>query len=133
MPSKEQDFKQRFATIMADVAASTGDTDEVLLLGSLADRIVSHAGLPDWSSFKANLSQETYRTLLASFQSQGNALAKEGAMRQMHAIEVLACSLVAKTQIHDVEVIADDRRLNRLIDDALKTYRSSLSADPIIS
>lgn len=133
MATKEEDFKRRFAAIIADVRSAASDPDELLLLGSLADRIVSHARQATWSAFKSTLSLPTYRSLLTSFQNQGNALAQQGALRQMHAIEVLACSLIARTQVEDRAIVADDQALNRLIDDAIQFYRDSQSADPIIS
>ncbi len=129
--TKEEDFKLRFATILADMReAGSGDAS---LVGGLADRVVPQAGHDNWTEFKATLSLPTYRALLTTFQNQGNALAKQGAMQRMRAIEVLACSLIARTQVQDAEVLADDRLLDILIDNAIRQHRGTPSADPVIS
>ena len=72
-------------------------------------------------------------SLLTTFQNQGNALAKQGARRQVFAVEVLAASLVAKTQTNDPELVTGDSMLNDLIDSAIAVFRQASSADPIIS
>ncbi len=54
-------------------------------------------------------------------------------MSRVRAIEVLACSLIARTQSEDIEIAADDKRLNRLIDGAIRQHRSTPSAHPITS
>jgi hypothetical protein len=133
VPTKEEDFKERFAGIMLDMSASADDAETMWLVGSLAAQIVDHAQQPDWTAFKANLSQPTYRSLLTTFQNQGNALAKQGARRQVFAVEVLAASLVAKTQTDDPELVTGDGMLNDLIDSAIAVFRQASSADPIIS
>lgn len=132
MPRKEEIFKERLAMVMLDANGPDAGGD-MALLGSLADRIVSHAGRQTWSAFKANLSLEDFRALLTTFQNQGNALAKQGAMAQMHAIEVLACSLIAKTQAADAAIAADDKALNRYIDRAIRMHRGTPAPDPVIS
>jgi hypothetical protein len=134
MPTKEEDFKQRFAGILLDMRSSgSSDPEGMWLVGSLAARVVDEEQRPNWTAFKAHLSLETYRGLLSSFQQQGNALAKQGAQRQMFAIEVLAASLVAKTQSSDPEIASGDKILNKIIDNAISVYRSSQTADPLIS
>lgn len=122
MPTKEEDFKARFSTILADVR-DLSPPEDLLLLGSLAAQIISAGTARTWSQFKATLSANSYSALLTTFQTQGNALAKQGALRQMHAIEVLACSLIARTQVHDADVLSDDKILDRLIDKAIAGFR----------
>jgi hypothetical protein len=129
MASKEEVFKSRFAAVMADIEDNVGRPEELALIGSLADRILAQARQRDWSSFKANLTLADYRGLLTTFETQGNALARQGAMSRVRAIEVLACSLIARTQSEDVEIAADDQRLNRLIDGAIRLSRSTASAN----
>ena len=51
----------------------------------------------------------------------------------MHAIEVLACSLIAKTQAADAAIAADDKALNRYIDRAIRMHRGTPAPDPVIS
>ena len=133
MPSKEEIFKERLAVVMLDVNGPPPDAQTAALLGSLADRIVAAAGKPTWAAFKATLSLEDFRGLLTTFQNQGNALARQGAMAQMHAIEVLACSLIAKTQGSDPAVAADDKALDHYIDRAIRKHRGTSAPDPVIS
>jgi hypothetical protein len=132
LPSKEEDFKRRFAGILLDLATSD-DADAQAMLGGLAVRIVKAAGWPSWTTFKQNLTREDYDGLLRTFQVQGNGLAQQGQHRQVHAIEVLATALVAKTQMQDADVAAEAPRLDQFIDDAITAYRDAQSADPIIS
>jgi hypothetical protein len=133
MPSKEEIFKERLAAVMMDVNGPAPDARDTELLGSLADRIVTTAKKPSWSAFKATLSLEDFRGLLTTFQEQGNALARQGAMAQMHAVEILACSLIAKTQAADPAIAADDKALNRYIDRAIRAHRGTPAPDPVIS
>jgi hypothetical protein len=132
MPSKEEIFKERLAVVMLDANGPPPDAQTAALLGSLADRIVSAAGKPTWAAFKATLSVEDFRGLLATFQNQGNALAKQGALAQLHAIEILACSLIAKTQAADPAVAKDDKTLNHYIDRAIRKHRGTSTPDPVI-
>jgi len=132
MPGKEEDFKQRFAGILLDLATSD-DADQRALIGSLAARIVGAAGKPSWAAFKQGLTRADYDGLLRTFQTQGNGLAQQGQRRQVYAIEVLATALVTKTQMQDTEIAAEAPRLDQFIDDAITAYRDAQSADPIIS
>lgn len=133
MPTKEEDFKQRFAGVLLDMrSAATDDPKGMWLVGSLAARIIDQAKQPDWATFKQKLSRQDWSALLATFQTQGNALAKQGARRQVFAVQVLAASLVAKTQSQDPEIISGDTLLNQIIDDAITVFRDNLSADPVI-
>jgi hypothetical protein len=124
MPSKEEVFKQRFDAIMADMGDEV-PPDDVLMVGSLASQLVEHAQVRTWSRFKLKLTKTNYGALLKTFQNQGNSLARQGALQQVHAIEVLACSLIARTQVHDPAILADDKRLDAIIDSAIEVYRNS--------
>ena len=134
MPTKEEDFKQRFAGVLLDMrSAATDDPKGMWLVGSLAAGIIDQARRPSWTALKQSISREDWSALLTTFQNQGNALAKQGAHRQVFAIQVLAASMVAKTQVGDPEIVAGDNLLNQIIDDAITVFRDSQSADPIIS
>jgi hypothetical protein len=124
MPSKEEVFKQRFDAIMADMSAEISP-DDLLMVGSLAAQLVGHAQVRTWSRFKSKLTKTDYAALLNTFQNQGNSLARQGALQQVHAIEVLACSLIARTQVHDPAILADDKRLDAIIDSAIEVFRDS--------
>ena len=132
MPSKEEEFKQRFAGVLADLVAS--EDDELrLLIGSLATRIAAPSRAPNWSAFKIGMSLPAYRQLLATFQRQGNELARLGRREEVQAMEVLAVSLVAKTQGTDPEIASGTIVLDQLIDDAVSLVQQAKAADPIIS
>jgi hypothetical protein len=131
LPTKEEEFKQRFAAVVLDLTTSE-DTDMKTLIGGLAGRIISAAGAPNWIAFKARLSESAYSSLLTTFQTQGNALAQQGQHRQVYAIEVLAVSLVAKTQMGDPDIVSGTALLDPLIDQAITAARNAQTADPII-
>jgi hypothetical protein len=133
MASKEEDYRHRFAAIVLDLSTSD-DAEATALLGSLGGRIISHAGMPTWSALKQNLTQRDYDALLRTFQTQGNDLARQGQLKQVHAIEVLAVALVAKTQMRDPEIASGAPILDQIIDDAIAAVRQAQPIpDPIIS
>jgi hypothetical protein len=132
MPSKEEEYKQRLSAILGDLSTSA-DVGARTLIGSLAAQISGHARAPSWVAFKAALTPPAYRSLLTTFQTQGNDLARQGQQQQVHAIEVLAVSLVGKTQLADPEIAATLPALDKIIDDAMLAFRQSQAADPIIS
>ncbi len=134
MPTKEEDFKQRFAGILLDVRGmGSDDVEGMWLVGSLAARIVDHASRKSWTQFKEKLTRTDCDALIRSFQNQGSQLAAQGAHRQVHAVQILAASLVAKTQVRDAEIVAGDKILNRIIDDAIGIYRrAKTDAEPVI-
>jgi hypothetical protein len=133
MPSKEEIFKERFSAVVADTRDAATNPGDKQLLGSLAARLVDEARQPGWTRFKASLTRARYDGLLQSFQHQGNALARQGQVRQMRVVEVLASSLIARTQARDPEVEADDRALDALIEDAIRQFRDTQAADPLTS
>ena len=133
MPSKEEDFRHRFAGIVLDLSTAD-DAEFVALLGSLGARIAGHAGLSTWVALKENLTARDYDGLLKTFQTQGNELARQGQAKQVYAIEVLAVSLVAKTLMREPEIASGAPLLDRIIDDAIAAWRAAQPIpDPIIS
>ena len=132
MPTKEDDLRQRLSRIVLDLSTS-GDEQQQWMLGSLAARIVDHAGVGSWGEFKRTMSQETYTSLLTSFQKQGNELARQGLRSQVYAIEVLGVAVICRTLPRDPEITAQAPALDRLIDDAVRVFRSTAAPDPIIS
>ena len=134
MPTRDEDFKQRFDSILLDMRISgSTDAETMWLVGSLAARLIDQGQQPTWYSFKHTLSQPTFRSLISSFQKQGNDLAKTGATQQVYAIQVVAVSLVAVTQTDDPEIVEDDKVLDQIIEDAISIYREAIASDPIIS
>ncbi|MGN6099886.1 MAG: hypothetical protein ACTHOR_01965 [Devosia sp.] len=132
MPTKEDEFKQRLAGVLLDLMTAD-DAEGRLMIGSLADQIVTHGRAESWTAFKGGLTRPAYDSLLQTFQNQGNYLARLGQQKQVYAIEVLAVALVSKTQMSDEEVSQEAPRLDQIIDEAISLYRQARTADPIIS
>jgi hypothetical protein len=131
LPTKEEDFKQRLAGIMVDLTL-VDDAETRLLIGGLANQLVTHADMPSWTQFNAQISRFDYSELLATLQRQGNELARQDGMaNHVHAVEVLGVALVAKTQVADPEVISESARLDTIIDDTIAEFNRPQS--PIIS
>ncbi len=123
MASKEQDFKQRFVGLLSDLHVSgRNDREAMWLVGSLASNLLNEAKAESWASLKRTLSPEGFSQLLATFQTQGNAIAAEGQQTAVYAIQVLAVSLVARTQ-STPEVVAGQPLLDDVIDAAVRNYR----------
>jgi len=131
--NREEIFKQRFSAMLDEMKGAAAIPGELEAVGGLANVFVSHSGQPSWTAFKAAISRADYDGVLSTLRKQGNRLAQEGDMRQVHAMEVLAVSLIAKTQMQDPEIAADAVVLDRLIDNALNLYRGAKPANPIIS
>lgn len=125
MPTKEEEFKQRFVAVMQDLEKNgQNDPEAMWLIGSLACEIVEKAEAPSWAGFKQTMSQQTYAQLLEDFQTEGNRQHREGDRKKAYAIQVLGISLVAHTQT-DPHVEAGDKILNDLIELTIKGYRAS--------
>jgi hypothetical protein len=130
--SKEEIFRERFSAILAAMQDAPAPED-IAAVGGLANMFVEHSGQASWAGFKAAISMEDYNAILATLQTQGNRLAQEGNRRQVHAIETLAVSLIARTQMRDADIAAGAIILDNLIDQALNRYRSAQPVNPIIS
>lgn len=118
--SKEDEFKQRFVTVLQDLRQEgTKDGEALAMIGTLAADIARPLGQTTWSAAKASLTADGYDELLASFQRQGNALHKAGKTKQAYAIQALAVSLVARTQRSDADLAAGEKLLDNLIDHAV--------------
>jgi len=131
--NREAIFRERFAAILADMKGAEATSEHMAAVGGLANMFTSRAGQANWTGFKANISKTDYDAILAMMQKQGNRLAREGNTRQVRAIETLAVSLIAKTQIRDADIAADAVILDNLIDRALSAYHASTPVSPIIT
>jgi hypothetical protein len=128
MPTKEQDFKDRLVAVMRDVKENlTEDTEAMWLIGSLAARLVDIYKLKTWTQFKAALSAAAYDRLLKDFEEQGNAYHRDGKDKAAYAIQLLALSVVAKTQA-DPQVKQGEQLLDSLINGFVATYRKAQAA-----
>lgn len=122
--SKETDFKHRFVAVLQDLnEAGTRDPEAVAMIGTLAADIARPLKAPSWSAAKEALTTEGYDELLTSFRERGNALHKEGEIKQAYAIQALALSLVAQTQRADTDMATGEKLLDALIDAAMARAR----------
>lgn len=125
MPTKEQEFKQRFVAVLKDLQANgKSDIEAMWLLGSLATHIIERAQQPTWLALKAALTRQAYDGLLRDFQKEGNALHQQGKGKPAYAIQILGISLVAKTQL-DEQLKAGEALLDEIIDYTITVYRKN--------
>jgi hypothetical protein len=130
MATKEEDFKERFVAVLQDLRSNGGkDPEAMFLIGSLAARLVDRAGQPSWAAYKASMAREVYDKLLGDFQKQGNDFHREGKTKHAYAVQVLAISLIARTQA-DPEVRAGDDLLNEMLGFLIAAYRKAQAATP---
>lgn len=123
--SKEQDFKERFVAVLRDLRDNAETAPEPLfLIGSLASRLIARAERPSWAAYKSNMAPSLYDGLLADFEKEGNAFHQQGKHQHAYAIQVLAVSLIARTQA-DPEIRAGDRLLDEMIDFYVSSYRAA--------
>lgn len=123
MPTKEEEFKQRFVAVLKDLQANgKNDIEAMWLVGSLATQIIEKARQPSWPALKAALTREAYDGLLRDFQKEGNALHQQGKGKPAYAIQLLGISLVAKTQ-RDEQLKAGEALLDEIIDYTIAVYR----------
>lgn len=126
MPTKEEEFKQRFASVMLDLQENgRNDPEAMWLIGSLACEIAEKSGKTKWADFKRGMNQQTYAQLLSDFEKEGNRQYREGDRKKAYAIQVLGISLIAPTQDRDPEMAAGDELLNEFIDMTVLIYRQN--------
>jgi hypothetical protein len=115
-PTKEELFRQRFLALVAEVS-EPGAVDQSTLtaIGTVARRMMDDAKVKQWATFKRSQTRQLYDATLRIFEKQGNAMMREKKLRTAFAIQVLAMSLIARTQTGP-EVQAADRQLDAIID-----------------
>jgi hypothetical protein len=127
--TKEEDFKQRFAAVLKDLQENgSKDNEAMWLLGSLASDLAGNFKAKDWSSIKRGMHAQSYDTLLRTFESQGNEHHREGRDKHAYAIQVLAVSLIARTQGADPQMAAGEALLDQIIDYTVAVYRREKAA-----
>ncbi len=121
---KRKLFKERFAAVMMDMGQNVHkDPESLYLIGSLAAHLVDKANLTTWTELKAALSQHAYSGLINSFKDQGNEHHKKGNQKVAYAIEILAISVICKTQNDDPQVGSGEQLLDKMIEDTIGFYR----------
>ncbi|MHB1104038.1 MAG: hypothetical protein ACYC0C_14940 [Devosia sp.] len=125
MPTKEEEFKQRFVAVLKDLQESgKNDIEAMWLLGSLATQIIEKAKQRSWPALKASLTREAYDGLLRDFQKEGNSLHQQSKGKPAYAIQILGISLVAKTQM-DEQFKVGEALLDEIIDYTIAVYRKN--------
>ena len=125
-PTKEAAFKQRLISVITDLKdEGKGDPEAALLIGSLASDLADKLGQKNWVAVKQALNAAQYDELLASFQTGGNQLFRDGKAKQAYAVQLLGVSLVAATQRNDADVAAGEKLVDQFIDRAIVLYRQS--------
>lgn len=127
--SKEDDFKQRFAAVLQDLQQNgSKDNETMLLLGSLASDLADNLQSTTWTGAKAAMSAKTYDTLLRTFETQGNEHHQARRDKHAYVIQVLAISLIARTQRADPQMQAGEALLDQIIDYTVAVYRKTKKA-----
>jgi hypothetical protein len=121
--TKEAEFKQRLAAVLADLNANGKDDGEAMfLLGSGAARICDMTSQPSWVAMKQAISMTDFNRLLEQCRVEGNKFVAEGQNKAAYAIQALALSLVARTQA-DPDIRTGEQLLDSVIDAALANVR----------
>lgn len=129
MATKEQDFKERLVAVMRDVKDNgLQDPEAIWLIGSTAARLIDLYGLKAWGAFKRQLTSEAYDQLLKDFSEQGNSFHKQGKAKAAYAIQLLAISVVCRTQ-QDPEVRQGEKLLDQVIERTVAAYRKASAAE----
>ncbi|MHA6729066.1 hypothetical protein [Devosia sp. A369] len=127
--TKEQEFKIRFVEVLKDLQQNgSKDKEAMWLLGSLAADLADDLKTADWSSAKRTMAPATYDTLLRTFEAQGNEHHREGRSAHAYVIQVLAISLIARTQGGDPQIAAGEALLDQIIDYTAAIYRREKTA-----
>ncbi|WP_417309946.1 hypothetical protein [Devosia sp.] len=124
MATKEEEFKVRFAAIMADIGESgRKDSETMLMMGSLASTMIDSVERKSWKQFKSKLTEGQYSEALTGLQNGGNAAHREGKTKTAYVAQALGASLVASKQ-HDKDIKEWVKTLDDLIERAITVYRT---------
>jgi len=123
MTTKEQDFKQRFATLLQDLQQDgTKDREIMWVLGTLAAELANDLQSKTWSGAKAKMNVAIYDQLLKKFQQRGDDHYRAGRQNEAYAIQVLSYSLIARTQTSDPQMAEGEALIDAVIDRAAAMY-----------
>ena len=130
-PTKEAEFKQRFASVLQDLQeAGTRDGETMALIGSLASELAASLKQQSWSGAKSVMTTETYNDLLKTFETKGNGHHQAGRIKQAYALQALAVSLIAATQRADQTMAQGEMLLDAIIDRSVAIYRQQTRSNP---
>jgi len=122
-PELMKEFKPRFVSIMRELRENgVKDPETLWLIGSLAGRLVENSGKQSWPDLKAALTNESYDSMLMTFQREGNKLAADGKGKAAHAIETVAASLIA-SRMADPDIVTGNDLMDQLIDRSIRAYQ----------
>ena len=125
MTTPAEAYKQHLVSILKDLKASgTKDPEAMWLLGNMAAGLLGQSPHASWRQLKAGLSRQAYDGLLRDFESQGNALHREGKDKIAYAIRILGVSVIGRTQ-PDPQLQEGARLLDEVIDSAVAFYRKA--------
>jgi hypothetical protein len=126
MTTKEQDFKQRFATLLRDLQQDgVKDAEIMWVLGTLASELAKDLQSKSWSGAKTKMNVAIYDQLLRKFQERGNEHHRAGRQNEAYAIQVLSYSLIARTQTQDPQMVEGEALLDQVIDRAAAAYQQA--------
>jgi len=130
MTSKEDEFLQRLAGLLADIEMNRREDGEAVFhIGNLASRLIKEAKVRSWPQVKEALTREAFSSLLGTMQTQANTLHKQGKLKAAYAIEVLATSLIART-LPTPQIAEGDEILDDFIAAAIATYQKNKHLAP---
>lgn len=123
MTTKEEDFKQRFAVLLRDLQQDgTKDRQVMWVLGTFAATLAQELKATNWSGAKSAMNVSIYDQLLKKFQESGEKHHREGRADEAYAIQVLAYSLIARTQTADPQMAEGETLIDAVIDRACAVY-----------
>jgi len=122
--TKQEDLRQRLATVLADLNADGRvDGEAMFMLGSIAARTADLGQKTLWSELKPLLTKPDYARLLKQIADEGDALVAQGKAKQAYALQALGLSLVA-AQEDDPVLREGEKILDALIDQTVVNYRT---------
>ncbi|WP_421759388.1 hypothetical protein [Devosia sp.] len=128
MPTKEEEFKERFIAMMQNLRTiGIKDMEAVWLTGSLAVRLIDRSRSVSWKQFKTAQTKRGFDKLLADFEVQGNGFNTQGKKKQAYAIQLLAMSLIVQKQ-KDPDLKIGEGLLDDMIDYMIDYYRKNKQA-----
>ena len=99
MHERDQVFRDRLVTMMAELNTGQTITGKLRrLIGAYANRMSRDAGARDWSDLKQRADGPTYDSMLRFFRRESERATKMDDTLTLHAVEVLALSLIARRQ-----------------------------------